>query len=498
MFDKSTLLSYNSAMRQHYDYYALLSILRSYQREEGWFEFKENNIDPECLGIYVSALSNTAALTEHPYGYLVWGVSDGTHEVVGTSFSPKKEKKGNMELDAWLAINTNPRIDVSFIELDVEGARVVIMEVPAAVSCPVRFMKDEYIRIGAVNQPLSLYPDIERELWRRFDRIPPEMRKLTTGLRGEAIPDLLSVDSYFHMLRLQVPTTLEEKLNRFEQENFIQKDDNGTYSITVLGALLFAIDFNLFPSIASKAFRIIRYEGSGRVNAINDVIIPSGYAFSFENICSTAENMLPIHEIIGSGLRKDVRMFPSSIWREVVANMMIHQDLSVSGSGPLLEVFDSRIEGTNPGTLLVPRDRIIDAPPRARNEALAAFLRRIHVCEERGSGFDRIEESLAAYCLPSVLAENSEGYTRVKIFWYPSFQKWTMEDRMRTCYFSTCLNYIESVPVSNSVIRERLGISSSNSAVVSRLMNAAVEEGLIKVKDSSQGAKARRYVPYWA
>ena len=90
-----------------------------------------------------------------------------------------------------------------------------------------------------------------------------------------------------------------------------------------------------------------------------------------------------------------------------MGNILIHQDLSITGAGPLVEIFENRLEGSNPGSLLVPRDRIIDSAPRARNEALAAFLRRLHICEERGSGFDRIEEGMALMNLPSPLANDS-------------------------------------------------------------------------------------------
>ena len=50
--------------------------------------------------------------------------------------------------------------------------------------------------------------------------------------------------------------------------------------------------------------------------------------------------------------------------------MKIHQDLSISGTGPVVEIFDNRIEITNAGIPLVNIDRIIDNPPKSRNEKL--------------------------------------------------------------------------------------------------------------------------------
>ena len=53
--------------------------------EQEWFEFKENWFQPEALGEYVSALSNAAAFHYKKYAYLIWGVNDKTHEIVGTT-----------------------------------------------------------------------------------------------------------------------------------------------------------------------------------------------------------------------------------------------------------------------------------------------------------------------------------------------------------------------------------------------------------------------------
>ena len=62
----------------------LLAELRKLPTETGWAEFKENNSNPEEIGEYLSALSNTAALVGKAYAYLVWGIKDDTHEGLRT------------------------------------------------------------------------------------------------------------------------------------------------------------------------------------------------------------------------------------------------------------------------------------------------------------------------------------------------------------------------------------------------------------------------------
>ena len=76
-------------------------------------------------------------------------------------------------------------------------------------------------------------------------------------------------------------------------------------------------------------------------------------------------------------------MYPELAIRELIANSVVHQDFSISGTSPMIEIFEDRIEITNPGIPLVEADRFLDNPPKSRNEQLASFLRRIGVCEER-------------------------------------------------------------------------------------------------------------------
>ena len=85
-----------------------------------------------------------------------------------------------------------------------------------------------------------------------------------------------------------------------------------------------------------------------------------------------------------------VPVYPELAIRELVANALIHQDLSITGSGPMVEIFDDRIEITNPGVPLVETSRMLDSPPRSRNEGLASLMRRMGSCEERGSGVDKV------------------------------------------------------------------------------------------------------------
>ena len=89
------------------EYTKLLAKLVSYPQETEWIEFKHNFHSEEEIGQRLSALSNSAALLNEPFGYLVFGIEDGTHAIVGTSFKAKRHKKGNEELEMWLLNRLN-------------------------------------------------------------------------------------------------------------------------------------------------------------------------------------------------------------------------------------------------------------------------------------------------------------------------------------------------------------------------------------------------------
>ena len=134
---------------------SLIEKLRSYSDETEWVEFKVNNYTPDMIGEYISAISNSAALHEKEWGYLVWGVHDKTHEIIGTEFNYRKTKIGNEELENWLSIHLKPRLDFRFYDVEIGDNNLVIMFVPAATNSPVAFKSEEYIRVGSYKKKLK-------------------------------------------------------------------------------------------------------------------------------------------------------------------------------------------------------------------------------------------------------------------------------------------------------------------------------------------------------
>lgn len=467
-------------------------------QETEWVEFKGNDGEPEAIGEYLSALANSAALAGKAFSYLVWGVRDADHAVVGTSFSPAARKVGNEELENWLLRQLAPKIHFRFFAVSVEGLPVLLLEIERAFRQPVQFKGQEFIRVGTYKKRLKDYPEKERALWRLFDTAPFESGIASERQSDEVVLKLLDYPAYFDLLEKPLPDNRAGILAALEDDKLIVRCPAGGWDIANLGAILFAKKLDDFPILKRKAMRVIQYKGTSRAEGGREQVGTKGYASGFEGLIGFVNGLLPSNEVIGQALRKDVPMYPELAVRELVANALIHQDFFISGTGPMVEIFADRIEITNPGLPLVATDRFVDTPPRSRNEALASLMRRIGICEERGSGWDKIVFQTEAYQLPAPLAEATEEHTRVVLFAHRPLSKMDRADRLRAVYLHACLRYVNREELNNSSVRERFGIEPANKATASRLIKEALDAGLIRLVNENVGDKLRAYVPHWA
>ncbi len=479
-------------------YCSIVQELRKLPTETEWVEFKHNKVDAEEIGQYLSALSNSAALVGKVKAYLIWGIEDGSHEIIGTTFKPREAKVENEELENWLLRLLSPKIKFNFYELIMEDKPVVLLEIGSAFRHPVQFKNIEYIRVGSYLKKLKDFSEIERELWRIFDETPFERGIAQDNISAEDVLLLIDYPAYFSLLNMPLPDSRDGIMKALESEEMFLLGVNGQWNITNLGAILFAKDISQFSSLKRKAIRVIQYKGENRIETVREQTGSKGYACGFERLIEFLNTVLPSNEVIGKALRKDVPMFPDIAIRELVANALIHQDFYLTGTAPMIEIFSDRIEITNPGSPLVKTDRFLDSPPKSRNEALASFMRRIGVCEERGSGVDKVIFQTEFYQLPAPLFEETDEHTRSVLFAHKDFKDMGKEDRVRACYLHACLQYVQRKNMTNRSLRERFGIEESKGAQVTRVINATIEGGLIKKIGVLESRKDAKYVPYWS
>lgn len=295
----------------HNDYLQRLVIqLATLPSETEWVEFKENNSSPQEIAEYISALSNAATLCERPKAYLIWGVNDSTHAIVGSSFDYRKEKRGNQELEVWLSQMINPKIDFRFYETSINDRAIVILEIPAAMSEPTRMGSIAYVRVGTSKKPIVNFPDKEARLWRLLDATPQELRVAQEDLTADEVTDLLDYPAYYRALGLSIPSSKTKVIDDLSNEHFVRPNDAGGWDITNLGALMLALDLKRFGILSRRAVRVIQYRGKGRVDGLQERSFTRGYLVSHEEVVQFIMAIVPQEEILVGAMRRKTTSFP--------------------------------------------------------------------------------------------------------------------------------------------------------------------------------------------
>lgn len=476
----------------------LLKSLLKINKENEWIEFKINNDNPNMIGEYISALSNSAALLNKEHAYLIYGIDDENREILGTNFDFDNAKKGNEPLYNWLYRKIKPQIDFFAYEIYFNEKRVLMFEIDRARHYPVEFDNIAYIRVGQQKRKLCDYKEKEKKLWNMLNQTSFEEEIALSKLEIQDVINLLNVGAYYRMLNLPYPENNNKILEDFIEEGFIKKV-YGKLAITNLGAILFANNMHQFKSIARKPIRLIQYSDKDKLKTVREINYDNGYALCFEEILKNLDLLTPQNEHIGLALRKQVKMYPEIALRELIANAMIHQDFTISGTSVLIELFSNRIEISNPGIPLINIDRFIDHNPISRNEKLASLMRRFKICEEKGSGVDKVVKSVELYQLPAPNFLEYDNGTKVILYSHKKLSEMDRDDKLRACYQHACLQYVSGEKMTNESLRTRFNIEKKNAAIASRILSDAVISGLIKEhQQNSVSRKYKSYLPYWA
>lgn len=480
----------------------LIYSLIGYPHETEWLEFKTSNNEPDRIGCDISALANAAAWLGRNQAYKIWGVDDATHALVGTSFDYLAAKaKGNQDLLVWLKQMLTPNANYEFSQFDHDGRHYVVLTIQAACDQPVSYKGTVYVREGSSTTSIVTGSAREAELWRRLQRSNFEERVALEDVEIEELSELLDVKAYFGLLGLMHPTGAQELCLPLVEQDIIRQQDNGRYAITNLGALLLARRMGNFPGLQRRPIRILLFAGRGNQEILDDRTFEEGYALSLQRAEEYIMANVPSSEVAEGVFRRVRHAYPQRAVRELLGNMTIHQDLSVTDQGPLVGIYQNRIEFGNPGVSLVRPERVLNAQPKTRNRGLVGLLRQMDICEEGGTGWDlAVGACELRHMLPPHMESDEELGTRVTLYAGNAFERMGKRDRLNALYWHACLRYAEGEGMSNRTLRERFGLPEDNksSLAMSRLIREACEDGMIKIEDANAGTRNRKYLPFWA
>ena len=466
------------------------------QSESEFIEFKANNYHHINTGELMSALANGAVLEKKEEAYLVFGV-DNEKQIVGTGFDPESHSEVNQPIQNYFATNLNDADPVKYFTTERDGKKVVIAVIPRAKVYPVKFKGVEYIRVGSAKKKLSEHPEVARKLWEEILRISFEDGHASELVTSERIFELLDIEPYFTLREAQMPSSQDTILDLMINEGIVVPK-LGKFFITNLGALLFARDMASFESLMNRGVRLIKYRGNDKTAVERSMDGHRGYAVGINELLDYTVLLLPSEEYMDGQARKTRTIFPRKAIRELIANMIMHQDLSISGYAPRIEIYEDRVEFTNPGVPIIGIDRFLDSN-MSRNPKLARLMRFMKLAEERGMGIDIVEAECEVKYLPSPSIMNSDGLTRITIFDHKTLRQFNSRDRVNLVYMHCSLQYVKHLPMTNESLRSRFAEGVLSSTVASRWINESIEAGMIKPFDpNSTSRRHANYIPDWA
>lgn len=462
-----------------------IDLWRQAASEHQRLEFKEakQQFDTRKLNEYCVALANEGG------GVLLLGIADKPpRQVVSTQAFPDTVAAAEKLFKA-----VGFRVDIEAVAHP-EG-RVLVFHIPSRPRGTAYNLDGKYLmRAGEALVPMS-----EDQLRRIFSEGQPDWLEEPSrcSLDAQEVVELLDTQTFFELLRMPYPTDRAGVIDRLVSEKLVD-DSNGSYTIRRLGALLLARRMSDFPDLSRKAARIVAYSGPSKLQTRLDHLFNRGYAVGFQELVQYVYSQLPQNEVIEHALRKEVKLVPDVVIRELLANALIHQDFEVTGASVMIDIFANRVEISNPGEPLVPVERFIDGY-QSRNERLADLMRRLGICEEKSSGIDRVVDAAEVYQLPAPDFHAGFRRTIVTLFGPRPFDQMDRNNRVRACYQHCALRWVMSERMTNQTLRERFRLGEEKAAVTSQVIAATIEANLIKSDGSVGGSrKFARYLPFWA
>jgi predicted HTH transcriptional regulator len=446
----------------------------------------------ERLAEHLSAFSN-----HKNGGFLVFGVNnDATMQsVTKDKANLIIQKLGNIAFNAL-----SESIQIQHATIDYDGHALLFFYIPEQPEKPIHLrgktIYDSFCR--SAGQTVKMSKVAIKQMISSSLGISFEEQIAKPNLSDKEVLDLLDYKRFYELLDKNTPKATDTIISTLTEYGFVLQDGDA-FGITNLGAILLATDLTKFSHLKGKTVRILRYTGTNNLVLDKSHTETSGYAVAFESMVDYIMKNLPQQEIIKDAIRKNKTEIPRTTIREFLANALVHQDFSITGTHVMVEIFTDRVVMTNPGTPLNDVNRFIDFPPQSRNEDMAQSLLLFNICERRGSGVDRAIEALETALMPPPEFTKGDFFTRVFIYGAQKLSAMSKQDKIRACYQHCCLLYENKKEMTNQSVRERFEIDKKNFSIASRIINDTLDAGLIKLADpESVSRKFASYIPHYA
>lgn len=369
---------------------ALLDHLRDLDMENEVVEFKEakNDFDFRKLGRYFSALSNEANLKKVKSAWLVFGVENERHEIVGTQY--RSERRSLDRLKGEIANKTNNRITfIEIHELDTPQGRIILFQIPPAPKgIPVSFEGHYYGRDGEELSPLNI---------EELERIREQANKedWSAQIVKEATIDDLDEDA-LELARKNFKNKFPEKkkeVDQWDDITFLNKAKltiKGKITRTAI-ILLGKEESEYFINPSEAKIRWILKDENGVEK--DYLIVGTPILLAVDKIYNKIRNLKYRYLQEGSLFPEEMSQYEPYSIREATNNALAHQDYTKHGRINVVEMPDQLVF-TNLGEFIPGsvENVINDNAPEEeyRNPFLANAMFNLKMVDTIGSGIRKM------------------------------------------------------------------------------------------------------------
>lgn len=461
----------------------LIDILRELLKnsENEYIEFKraENNFDTDKLGKYFSAMANEATLQNKQFGWIIFGIDDKTHEVLGTNYCIDNNFNNIKK-----QISDNTTDNISFLDvysIYYHENRVIMFQVPAAVGMPINWKGYPYGRTGESLVPLDTRKIEQIKATANYDWTRKIIENATIN---DLDPEAIKIAREQYKIKHQGKEVAEE-IDNLSDKDFLNKakvtinDKITKTALLLLGKNekdYLLDDYN--PKITWKLYdenNVIDYEHFG---------IP--FILNVENVRKKIRNLRYRYMIGENSLfPKEVDQYDNFTLRELINNCIVHQDYRVNGPINIME-FKDKLFFSNQG-YFIPKsvENVLKdgfSSPYYRNPFLANAMVNLNMIDTVGSGIRRVFNNQKAKYFPMPDYDLSE-YNSVKVTLYG---KIIDENYTRILFEKTDLNIekvvlLDRVQKGYSITKEQSNFLKSDNLIEGRYPRIYVSSNIAEI-----------------
>ena len=325
-------------------------------------------------------------------GYLLIGVNDH-NEIVGAEINNSKRSAIQGSIG-----EISPMCHYNMYDVDVNGKTVWVIEVPSGMNKPYFFAGCTYLREGANSQKLTNVDEIRQVFQRNkriyFDTIPFPKVNIVEQLDND---NFMEFKRESHIVSDINPFQVLDSLQIFDENNVVK-----------CGGVLFFAEHpeNYF---FHAVIRCVMFKGTEKVYLLDDKTFGGPLLQQYKKAMEWLKDKLQVSYIIeGTGPRKEVWEIPLGVFKEAIINALAHRDYDEQGASITIELFDDRVEISNPGTLLPVVAKNFGKKSLSRNPLIFGLFTRMHLVEHIGSGIPRMRKEMLDAGLPQPVFE-TEG-----------------------------------------------------------------------------------------